>query len=203
MRFNQNHKTSCLAETGELLAALRREINSTWPQDVGMGTEIIIKVIIAVTKRSVHNWLGFSPFFSQTDWSSSSSAAAGFWFSSASWLRYASLFSLAHLSSEIFIPPQHARIRGIMAQLHLQAVFKDKCAIFPLRSETKYIRRCLKTTPDSSGSRGTDGARCQSIGSPTGLQRCCAWGSPPRLSPSSSWAYRGLCNLLTRSATAH
>lgn len=37
-------------------------------------------------------------------------------------LRYASSFSLAHLSSEIFIPLQNPHIRGIMVQLHLKAI---------------------------------------------------------------------------------
>lgn len=40
---------------GELLTAVIREINSTWPQDVGMGIEIISWDMIEIPQRSVHN----------------------------------------------------------------------------------------------------------------------------------------------------
>lgn len=60
-------------------------------------------------------------------------------------LRYASSFSLAHLSSEIFIPLQNPHIRGIMVQLHLKAIldrvysFSIASAVEPKRPDRIYI----------------------------------------------------------------
>lgn len=48
----------------------------------------------------------------------------------ASWFRYASLFSLAHLSSKIFIPPWDAHIRGIMVQLRFKAILETSALFF-------------------------------------------------------------------------
>lgn len=105
------------------------EINTTWLQDVGSGIEIISWDIIEMPLVVSAQMLRFLQPLS----SGSNLPAAGLdWVARlfTSLLRYASLFSLAHLSSEIFILPQDAHIRGIMVQLHLKAILETSVVFF-------------------------------------------------------------------------
>lgn len=119
-----------------------REINTTWPQDVGRGIEIISWDIIEIPGISAHRWLGFSSFSGLTDGGSSPSQT-GLWVGSPT------LLFMTQICQFIFSGPfvkwdlhstarcSHKRHYGsITSQSH----FGDKCALFPLHSAVRPVR---------------------------------------------------------------
>ncbi len=129
------------AEIDQLMMDLR-QINTTWPQDVGRGIGIISWDIIEMPWMSAHRWLGFSSVSSQTDGGSGPLPAG---------LRVGSptLHFMTQICQFIFSGPfvkwdlhstarcSHKRYYGsITSQSH----FGDKCALFPLHSAVEPVR---------------------------------------------------------------